>query len=315
VSVVTPVYNGDEFLRECVDSVLAQTHTNWTMSIVDNASTDETAAIAAAYAARDPRIRHVRFESFVGQSQNINRAFSEVDPDSDWCKPLMADDWLYPRCLEEMIAAGEQTPRIGLVTAYQRCGDEIRLAQAPWDRTVVPGRWVVARNLLSGENLTGSPSAQLYPTEIVRQRTPFYDVELWHEDTDAAYRTLVHWDLGFVHQVLGFERIQEGTQTDRAMAMGSALNEHLLFIARYGRQVMGEEQYRRALLRQIRIALRWQLKQVPNLRRLRSPEFFEYQAALLDQLDRANAGTSRLLASYVEAVRLLHLRGRLAKRG
>ena len=136
MSVVTPVYNGEQFLVECLDSVLAQTHANWTMSIVDNASTDGTAAIAAAYERRDPRIRHLRFESFVGQTENIDRAFSEVDPDSDWCKPLMADDWLYPRCLEEMIAAGEQSARIGLVTSYQRCGDELRLYAGP----VGPGR-------------------------------------------------------------------------------------------------------------------------------------------------------------------------------
>ena len=162
--------------------------------------------------------------------------------------------------------------------------------------------------------MTGSPSAQLYPTEIVRGRTPFYDVELWHEDTDAAFRTLAHWDLGFVHQVLGFERLQGGTQTDRVMAMGSALNEHLLLTARYGRQVMGEEQYRRALFRQIRIALRWQLKQVPNPRRLRSAEFFEYHANLLRELERANGGRSRSLTGYVEVVRFLLRRGSLARR-
>ena len=46
VSVVTPVYNGAEFLAECIESVLAQTYTNWNYTIVNNCSTDETLAIA-----------------------------------------------------------------------------------------------------------------------------------------------------------------------------------------------------------------------------------------------------------------------------
>ena len=314
VSVLTPVYNGEEFLAECIESVLAQTHANWTMAVVDNASTDRTPEILADYERRDRRIRHLRFELFVGQTQNINRAFDAVDPESDWCKPLMADDWLYPRCLEEMIAAGEQGETIGLVTAYQRWREQVRLTQVPYDRTVLSGQWVVARNLLSGENVTGSPTAQLYPTEIVRERSPFYEIGLWHEDTDAAYRTLVRHDLGFVHQVLSFERSQGGTQTDLVMSMGSALSEHLLFIARYGPDALDEERYRRALHRQIRVALRWQLKQVPNPRRLRSSEFFDYHNYILERLALANARRSDALSAYVRVVRILLRRGGLARR-
>ena len=57
VSVVTPVFNGGKFLGECIDSVLAQTYTNWEYVIVDNCSTDATLEIAQRYAAADPRIR------------------------------------------------------------------------------------------------------------------------------------------------------------------------------------------------------------------------------------------------------------------
>jgi len=57
VSVLTPVYNGAEFLSECIESVLAQTYQNWEYTIVDNCSTDGTAEIARRYAAKDSRIR------------------------------------------------------------------------------------------------------------------------------------------------------------------------------------------------------------------------------------------------------------------
>ena len=60
VSVVTPVYNGERFLRECIESVLAQTYQHWDYTIVDNSSTDQTSEIAREYAARDSRIRVLR---------------------------------------------------------------------------------------------------------------------------------------------------------------------------------------------------------------------------------------------------------------
>ena len=57
VSVVTPVYNGETTLCECIESVLAQTYPNWNYVIVDNCSTDRTHDIAQEYAVKDARIR------------------------------------------------------------------------------------------------------------------------------------------------------------------------------------------------------------------------------------------------------------------
>lgn len=59
VSVVTPVYNGERHLAECLESVLAQRYPHWEHVIVDNASTDGSVDIARGYAARDARIRVV----------------------------------------------------------------------------------------------------------------------------------------------------------------------------------------------------------------------------------------------------------------
>jgi glycosyltransferase involved in cell wall biosynthesis len=53
VWVTTPVYNGERFLAECIESVLAQTYENWQYTIVDNCSSDGTAQIVRDYAARD----------------------------------------------------------------------------------------------------------------------------------------------------------------------------------------------------------------------------------------------------------------------
>ncbi len=234
VSIVTPVYNGADYLEECLDSVLAQTLKDWDLAIVDNASTDKTPIIAERYARRDPRIRHVRFEDHVDLPANVNRAYLQVNPDSTWCKPLMADDWLYPNCIEQMVTAGEELDSIGLVTSYQRQGDYVLLTQVPYDQKVVPGRSVIAQNLVTGANVTGGPTAQMYKTSLVLRGGVFLEMGLEHDDTDAAFRILLDYDLGFVHQVLTYVRRQGERRTDRALQMGSDLTEQLLFIVRYG---------------------------------------------------------------------------------
>jgi cellulose synthase/poly-beta-1,6-N-acetylglucosamine synthase-like glycosyltransferase len=65
-----PVYNGENYLAETVDSILAQTFADFELVISDNASTDATEAICRAYAARDRRIRYVRNPSNIGAARN-----------------------------------------------------------------------------------------------------------------------------------------------------------------------------------------------------------------------------------------------------
>ena len=57
VSIAVPVYNGERYLRESLDGLLAQTFTDFELVIADNASTDGTETICREYAARDPRVR------------------------------------------------------------------------------------------------------------------------------------------------------------------------------------------------------------------------------------------------------------------
>jgi glycosyltransferase involved in cell wall biosynthesis len=75
VSIGMPVYNAQRYLREALDSLLAQDYANIELIISDNASSDETGAIAREYTARDPRIRYQRAERNQGAVWNFNRVF------------------------------------------------------------------------------------------------------------------------------------------------------------------------------------------------------------------------------------------------
>jgi glycosyltransferase involved in cell wall biosynthesis len=75
VSIGLPVYNGENFVAEAIESVLAQTFADWELIISDNASTDRTGEICRAYAGRDERICYVRADVNRGVAWNFNRVF------------------------------------------------------------------------------------------------------------------------------------------------------------------------------------------------------------------------------------------------
>ena len=75
VSIGLPVYNGENYLREALDSILAQTYSDFELIISDNASTDSTPQICQAYANKDQRIRYYRTEKNLGAAWNFNNVF------------------------------------------------------------------------------------------------------------------------------------------------------------------------------------------------------------------------------------------------
>src|SRR6516225_4000264 len=122
VSILTPVYNGQEFLRECIESILNQTYRNYEYIIVDNSSTDGTPGIIERYARADKRIRVYRNEKLLDIIANHNKAFSLISPTAKYCKVVSADDWLFPECLTRMTSVAEAHPSIGIVGSYQLSG-------------------------------------------------------------------------------------------------------------------------------------------------------------------------------------------------
>ena len=104
VSVCVPTYNGEAYLAECLDSVLAQTFTDFEVIVVDDGSRDGTVALADRYAARDPRVRVHRNARNLGLVGNWHRCLDLAR--GEWIKFVFQDDLIAPRCLERMVAAG-----------------------------------------------------------------------------------------------------------------------------------------------------------------------------------------------------------------
>jgi len=75
VSIGLPVFNGEKFLPDTLDSILTQTYSDFELIISDNASTDKTGQICQDYAAKDQRISYYRNEENIGAAKNYNRVF------------------------------------------------------------------------------------------------------------------------------------------------------------------------------------------------------------------------------------------------
>lgn len=116
VSIGLPVYNGERYLEAAIDSLLAQTFTDFELIISDNASTDRTEAIGRAYAARDPRVRYFRNEHNIGAGPNYNRVFALAA--GRYFKWAAHDDVCAPDFLARCVAALEADPAV--VLAYPR---------------------------------------------------------------------------------------------------------------------------------------------------------------------------------------------------
>ncbi len=108
VTIGLPVYNGQNYLSQAIESVLAQTYTDWELVISDNASTDATAQIAQRYAAQDSRIRFLRAEQNRGAAWNFNEVFKLGN--GELFRWLSHDDVLAPTAIERCVESLDQNP-------------------------------------------------------------------------------------------------------------------------------------------------------------------------------------------------------------
>ena len=309
VSVVTPVYNGATYLQECMESVLRQTYTNWDYTVVDNASTDETPNIVAEFAKSDSRVRLLRFDELVGATENHNRAIRAINAESEFCKVIQADDWLYPECLDQMVRAGQRSEKIGFVSAYRLWGTEVDLVGLPYWKTILSGREILAQSLTGGPYVTGAPTALLYRSRFVRERDPFFHPGFRHADTEAAYWLLSRHDFALVHQVLTFARKQAGARTEWAGEMSTYLPENIRFLLRYGPEVLEPHRFRRQLRLELRRYVWFHIRQVPKPSRLADGAFFAVHRAEINGILDEAGGDAEVRAAML-LVRAMLFRGK-----
>jgi glycosyltransferase involved in cell wall biosynthesis len=121
VLIGLPVYNGSNYLRNALNSLLAQTYQNWRALVADNASTDETPDICQEYAAMDDRITVLRHETNIGAAPNFNFVFQPQG--ETYFKWAAHDDVMHPDYLGACVALMDADPDVAMAHSYSNTID------------------------------------------------------------------------------------------------------------------------------------------------------------------------------------------------
>jgi glycosyltransferase involved in cell wall biosynthesis len=221
VSVCVPAYNTVRFIEETISSVLDQSYTDLELVVVDDDSSDGTAAAIASIG--DERVRLFRNNRNIGAEANWNRAVSLAR--GRFVKVVCGDDVLAPGCLASQVHILDAHPEVGLVAGQRDVIDEngrVLLTGRGLGalRGVVDGADAVRATVRSGTNLFGEPACVLLRRDLMSCTGSFsggrpymIDLDYWcrqlrfgslfaQDETVAAFRvSLQSWSVDLVqHQ-------------------------------------------------------------------------------------------------------------------
>ena len=190
ISIVLPVYNGAKYLRESIDSCLAQTFRNWELIVVNDCSTDESGAIAEEYAAKDERIRIIHNETNLKLPASLNAGFRQAK--GEYLTWTSDDNRYLPHALQRMIDFLQNQPKYQMVcAAFEYIDGEGKNL----NRTVIP---------LSYPQICGnSVGACFLYTRKVYEAIGEYDTSYFlAEDYDYWLRIDKQFQMGLIKDVL-----------------------------------------------------------------------------------------------------------------
>lgn len=121
ISIVLPVYNGEKYLRESIESVIDQTYKTWELLILDDCSTDHSAEIIKEYVKKDQRIHYYKNETNLRLPRNLNKGFSLAK--GNYLTWTSDDNRFRPQALEKMYYALSSNDKAQFVFASCRIID------------------------------------------------------------------------------------------------------------------------------------------------------------------------------------------------
>jgi len=216
-SVCIPTFNGARYLREAIDSVLRQTHADFELVIVDDASEDGTEDIVRSFS--DDRIRFKKNPEHLGMVANWNRCL-ELST-AFYVTVFHQDDVMLSEALERKIAVMEENPAVGMVHSNVQQIDASGGVLSNWwyseprpeDGGVHSGR-VLFDRLLWGANVVCCPSVLL--RRECYQRLGGFDEELpFTADWEMWMRVALHYDVAYLTMPLVQYRRHDENETNR----------------------------------------------------------------------------------------------------
>ncbi|MFH0702009.1 MAG: glycosyltransferase [bacterium] len=208
ISICISNYNYEKFIKEAIDSVLAQTYTNFELIIIDNASTDSSPEIIKTY--NDPRIKFCQNKVNIPLYQNINKAMNMAE--GDLIAALHSDDKYDPNFLEEIIKAYKQYPayKVFVTGVYFLHSDKnYFIPWHPYSKTDKPKIKSKKEVLLrfSLENNIGNGVNVVLHKDCLSKAGGFSDKYSYAADFEYWIRLAKKFDFVYIPKILTYYRI------------------------------------------------------------------------------------------------------------
>lgn len=181
ISVVVPIYNTESYLRECLESLRAQTYTDFEAILVNDGSTDGSRDIALEFTA-DPRFRLID-QANAGPSEARNTAIEQVR--GDYVFFIDSDDLVHPQAIELMMRIFDEHPEADMVVNKLAWSRRPRFSTVSKEVTLASGKDELIRTLYQADGSHNSPCARLVKLETIRKAGVFRPGSLY-EDLDLS---------------------------------------------------------------------------------------------------------------------------------
>ena len=238
VSVCMPIYNGERFLREAIESVLAQDHDDFELIVTDDASTDGSRDIVRSF--HDPRLHFHQNEISLGIPGNWNMALSKAT--GRYIKFLFQDDVIYPQCLSAMLDSLRRHESAGIVFSTRDVKEEdgvratdlylyFKDLQAPLRSGneldgFHSGKQFLETCILHGGlfcNLIAEPSFVMFDSELINRVGNFDNRLRQNVDYEYWLRFLLITDACFIDKPLGYFRLHSKSESSAGNKMHAKL--------------------------------------------------------------------------------------------
>ena len=267
VAVVTPTYNGADYLREVMDCVQAQTYPNLVHVVLDNCSTDATSEIIASYANATVPIITARNPELLPLNANWNAALQLAPQDAAYVRLICHDDLMTPDSIERMVDVAERNPSVGVVVCDVRKFDEdsdyedVTVTQWPADVETASGQ-DATRRYFRNERVIISNQVMFRKSAMAVRGREFYAEDIAGSDYDAVLAVLAKFDLGVVHAPAALTRLHGRSETSTFQTTWKFTDlEWFLAMSRHGPSAYTEAEWRelfgRYKRRYLRRMFRW----------------------------------------------------------
>ncbi len=213
VSVCIPTYNGEQYLKQTLDSVVNQTYKNIEIIITDDLSADDTEKIIKSY--HDERIKYFVNTKRSGLAGNWNESLKKSS--GEFIKILCQDDLLMPDAIEKQVNALNSSDAacvIGNTTVINSKGETIFVRKYFKKSRIIDGMKYAKKSLL-GRNIYSEPGNIMYRAECY-EKYGTYDSELkYTPDWDFALRISVNGKICCISDTVFSFRVSESSETSR----------------------------------------------------------------------------------------------------